>query len=219
MDGTGELFAPLLECLPAEVEPIVVRYPDRRASYPEHEAVAQREIPRDRPFVLLGESFSGPVAVAIAARLPPNLRGLILCASFLSSPNRLLRPLRGLAPLASPKLLPGFIAHRALMGSFATPELQAAHARALSHVSSATLTSRLRAMADVDAREQLRGLTLPALYLRGSRDRLVGRRHSEEFRTLARDGVVIDVEGPHFLLQTQPAECARHIRAFIARVG
>jgi pimeloyl-ACP methyl ester carboxylesterase len=210
------LFAPLLAQLPGSVEPIVVRYPDRPATYPEHEAVARREIPRDRTFVLLGESFSGPIAIAIAAASPPNLRGLILCASFVSSPHPLLRPLRGLTPLASPKLVPGFLAHHALMGPFATPALRAAHARALSHVSSRTLTSRLQAMANVDAREQLRGLNLPALYLRGTRDRVVGRRHAEEFAALARDGAVIDIEGPHFLLQTQPVECARHIDEFIA---
>jgi pimeloyl-ACP methyl ester carboxylesterase len=106
MDGTGELFAPLLDALPAELDPIVVRYPDRPASYAEHEEVARHAMPRDQPFVLLGESFSGPVAVSIAASAPPNLRGLILCSSFLSCPHRALALLRPLTPFASPKWCP-----------------------------------------------------------------------------------------------------------------
>src|SRR5690349_11939308 len=93
MDGTGELFGPLLAELPIELPVAVVSYPDRAASYADHVAVARTELPRDRPFVLLGESFSGPVAVRLAAEAPSNLRGLILCASFLTCPSPLLRAL------------------------------------------------------------------------------------------------------------------------------
>ena len=38
------------------------------------------------PFVVVGESFSGPLAVMLAARRPPGLRGLVLCASFVQFP-------------------------------------------------------------------------------------------------------------------------------------
>src|SRR6185369_5547099 len=118
MDGTGEMFAPLLGQQMSGIEPTVVRYPDRAATYAQHEAVVRCELPRDRPYVLLGESFSGPVAVAIAAEQPRGLVGIVLCASFLTSPHRLLRPLRALTPLANPKLVPGLLGRHALMGSF-----------------------------------------------------------------------------------------------------
>lgn len=163
MDGTGELFAPLLAELPIELPVTVVRYPDRAASYADHVAVARTELPRDRPCVLLGESFSGPVAVRLAAGAPPNLRGLILCTTFLTCPNPLLRALRALTPMATPKLVPSLVACHSLLGGFATPALRAAHSRALSHVSSRTLTARLRAMADIDVRAELRGLDLPSM--------------------------------------------------------
>lgn len=217
MDGTGELFAPLLPCLEPEVDCIVVRYPDRPGTYAQHEAVARRELPRNRPFVILGESFSGPVAVSIAASAPPDLRGIILCASFVTCPHRLLSLLRPLTPLASPKLVPNFMARHSLLGRFATPELRAAHARALSHVSSPALTARLRAMADVDVREQLAGLSIPVLYLRAGADRLVPRRAADEVATCSPAARLVEIDGPHFLLQAQPGECARHIREFVAR--
>lgn len=218
MDGTGELFAPLLAQLGQDVDATVVRYPDRRASYAEHEAVARRELPKDQPFVILGESFSGPIAVSIAANAPPNLRGLILCVSFLTCPHALLRVLRPFTSIATPKLVPGFIAHHSLLGRFATPALRAAHTEALRQVSSATLTARLRAMADVDVREKLARVELPALYLRAARDRVVAARYGDEFLKHARSGRLVDLDGPHFLLQTQPADCARQILKFAAEL-
>jgi sigma-B regulation protein RsbQ len=219
MDGTGELFAPLLDVLPASIETTVVRYPDRPASYAEHADIARRELPKDEPFVILGESFSGPVAVSIATAGIPNLRGLILCASFLTCPNRLLRALRPLTPFATPKLMPGFIAHHSLLGRFATAELRAAHARALSHVSSRTLTARLRAMADVDVRDLMRGCDLPALYLRATEDRVVSARYGAEFMAAARHGRLADIEAPHFLLQARPREAALEITGFLESTG
>jgi pimeloyl-ACP methyl ester carboxylesterase len=215
MDGTGELFAPLLAELPLALPVTVVRYPDRAATYAEHAEVARAELPRDRPFVMLGESFSGPVAVMLAAGAPPGLRGLILCASFLTCPSRPLRALRPLARFATPKLVPPFLAHYSLLGPFGTPALQAAHRRALDHVASPTLTARLRAMADVDVRDAMRALDLPSLYLRGTQDRVVSGRCGAEFLATARHGRLVDVDAPHFLLQVRPREAAAEILAFL----
>jgi pimeloyl-ACP methyl ester carboxylesterase len=216
MDGTGELFAPLLEILPADIETTVVRYPDRPLTYAEHEACARRELPKDRPFVILGESFSGPIAVSIAANGPSNLRGLILCASFLTCPHRWLRLLRPLTVFASPKLVPAFIAHHSLLGRFATPALREAHARALGYVSSRTLTSRLRNMVDIDVREALRNCHQPSLYLRATEDRVVDAGYGDEFLATAPRGRLAGIEAPHFLLQCRPREAAREILAFLA---
>lgn len=217
MDGTGELFAPLLARLPLTLRTTVVSYPDRAATYAQHVEFARRELPRDQAFVLLGESFSGPVAVSIAAAPPPKLRGIILCASFLTRPHRALALLRPFTTVASPKLVPAFIAQHSLLGRFATPALRAAQARVLSHVSSATLTARLRAMADVDVRDALRSITVPTLYLRATEDRLVAARFAEEYAACANAPRVSHIEGPHLLLQSSPEACAKVIVEFVAR--
>jgi pimeloyl-[acyl-carrier protein] methyl ester esterase len=219
MDGTGELFGPLLEALPLELAVTVVAYPDRAATYDEHVAVARAELPRGRPFVVLGESFSGPVAVRLAAAAPPGLRGVILCASFLSCPNRALGLLRSLTPVASPKLLPTFIAQASLLGRFATPALRSMQTRALGHVSSSTLTARLRAMADVDVRDELRSLAVPTLYLQATEDRIVDARFGAEYAACARQPAVESIEGPHLLLQSNPSATAAAILSFIAKTG
>ena len=215
MDGTGELFAPLLAALPPEISATVVAYPDRPATYAEHVRVARAELPGDRPYMLLGESFSGPVAISLAATAPAGLIGLILCASFLTCPSRLLRMFRPLTAFASPKLVPGFVAHHSLLGRFATPALKRAHAQALRHVASPTLTARLRAMADVDVRDEMRKTGVPSLYIRATADRVVGRSFGDEFMEHAQQGRLVEVDAPHFLLQTQPQDSARLIVAFM----
>jgi len=88
MDGTGDLFAPFCAALGDEYETIIVRYPPNEIlGYGELTALAQSCLPGDRPFVLLAESFSGPVAITLAAEKRNGLAGLILCASFARNPR------------------------------------------------------------------------------------------------------------------------------------
>ncbi|HMA00429.1 MAG TPA: hypothetical protein VKP66_20995 [Steroidobacteraceae bacterium] len=74
LDGTGKLFAAFLRALGPGVESRVVEYsPDEPLGYEELELRVRAALPRDRPYVLLGESFSGPIAMRIAASAPAGL--------------------------------------------------------------------------------------------------------------------------------------------------
>lgn len=87
MDGTGELFHDFVAALPEEVETEVVSYPRHaRLSHPELAALVRRSVSSVEPFVLLAESFSTPLAIECAARNDPNLKAVILCAGFVTSP-------------------------------------------------------------------------------------------------------------------------------------
>ena len=106
MDGTGELFAPFVAALGPDQAVTVVRYPAEPAlGYAELESFARAALPADRPFVLVGESFSGPIAIRIAADPPPNLVGVVLSTTFARAPLpgpsvlALLAPLMRLAPV------------------------------------------------------------------------------------------------------------------------
>jgi len=67
MDGTGELFSKFIETLAPGTESIVVRYPTTGAlGYAELERIARSKLPTDRPFVILAESFSGPIGILLA---------------------------------------------------------------------------------------------------------------------------------------------------------
>src|SRR5688572_19308619 len=91
MDGTGELFAPLLEVLGSDIETLVIRYPDRPLDYLEHESFVRAYLPHNRSYVVLGESFSGPIAISLAAAPPPGMLGYVLCVSFVRRPRAFLK--------------------------------------------------------------------------------------------------------------------------------
>ena len=68
LEGTGELLAPLVRALGDAIETKVLRYPaDAPLSYAELLPRVRAELLQDEPFVLLGESFSGPLAIMLAA--------------------------------------------------------------------------------------------------------------------------------------------------------
>jgi pimeloyl-ACP methyl ester carboxylesterase len=142
LDGTGDFFAPLLDALSPSVPTQVVRYPLTGASdYPTCEAIARAALPTDRPFVLLGESFSGPIAIAIAATAPPGLIGLVLSATFVANPRPhlgVLRPLLPFLPFRSDPLSLALSRFRVL-GRWATPYLRALHRDILKRLPSETI--------------------------------------------------------------------------------
>ena len=60
MDGSGTLFALFIAALGDAVDPIVVAYPaDIPLDYAGLTDFVRARLPGDRPFYLLGESFSG----------------------------------------------------------------------------------------------------------------------------------------------------------------
>ena len=218
MDGTGELFAPLLAALGADVPVVVVRYPDQPLDYSAHEEIARSALPIDQPYVLLGESFSGPIAISIAARSPPGLLGYVLCSSFAKCPRQILRALRPIVGLFPPQAAPEVLTTYFLMGRFATAELRALHREVLRQVSPSGLVARLKAIATVDVSDALSRIRLPGLYLRATEDRLVPSSAARLFEQLTR-GRVVDVEAPHFLLQANPQVASRVIRDFMREVA
>jgi pimeloyl-[acyl-carrier protein] methyl ester esterase len=215
LDGTGAQFAPLIEALGPDVPTVVVRYPDSPLDYAAHRRIAASALPQDRQFIVLGESFSGPVAISLAAQSPSGLLGCILCASFVKTPRRLLKlalPFLGLLP---PQRVPSAFSDFLVIGRFATAALRQMQLDARRSVSSAAMVARLKEIARVNVSDELQALELPTLYLRATEDRLVPHSAGEYFSRLARAGRVVDLEGPHFLLQAKPELAAAEVRKFV----
>jgi pimeloyl-ACP methyl ester carboxylesterase len=219
MDGTGELFAPFVAELGHEFNVKVVRYPaDEPLGYAELEAVARAALPAEGPFVILGESFSGPIAVSLAASGSPRLMALVLCCTFVRNPRPLfagLRPLVGVLPVAAaPVGLLGWF----LLGRFSTAALRSAFASALAQVSPSALRARLRSVLSVNVAGHLCAAKIPTLYLRASHDRVVPTAASRLISRLRPNTRITEVEAPHFLLQAAPVEAARLVSAFVREV-
>ena len=60
---------------------------------------------------------------------------------------------------------------------------------------------------------------LPCLYLQASGDRLVPPSAAGWFRARFERFELERIDGPHFLLQAKPRECAQRVSEFSARIG
>jgi pimeloyl-ACP methyl ester carboxylesterase len=215
LDGTGRLFEPLLAQLPpATFEPVVVSYPKLAGTYEEILPEVRRAMSPDQPFVLLGESFSGPIAIRLAAERPSDIRALVLCASFARSPVAGGRVLRHFVRPAALRHVPHWLLHRTVLGRHATAPIAALFEGALFSVPMSTLAIRLRQALEVDVSAELRKLDVPVLYLRARYDALVSSASAEYVRRCAPQARVVPIAGPHLLLQTAPVEAASAISAF-----
>jgi pimeloyl-[acyl-carrier protein] methyl ester esterase len=216
LDGTGILFKPFLAFLSEDIDPVVVSYPtDAKLGYDELLPLVLDRLPTG-PFVLLGESFAGPLAVMAADREPVGLRGVVLCASFVRSPVAYLPP--WCSYLVRPfqfRILPPVVRARLLSGRFSDVELRRLIAQAAGQVRPEVIAHRIRAVHRVDVASELARCSVPVLYLRGTRDRVVP---ASAMRVCLRANATIrcvSLMAPHTVLQTQPAAAARVIYDFI----
>ena len=214
LDGTGELFGPLIEELGDGATISVVRY-GMELTFEEYVESAARALPEHA--VVIAESFSGPIAVALAARYAAKVRCLVLCATFARSPFRtLLRFVRFIPARAfSPNpLLPATLRHFCFNGDDVS--LRPSAVSVVGTVPPAIMRSRLACLASVDVSLLLQKIELPVLYLRASRDRIVGARISRALTSQLSNVSITEIDGPHLLLQARPRECATAITSFVS---
>ena len=220
MDGTGVLFEPFVVALGDALPVTVVTYPTSGDSqtYAGLSDLAALALPPEGPLVLLGESFSGPIAISLTAANPKRVVGVVLCCTFVRNPRPGLRWLRGLTAMPAP-LPPSPILSAMLFGRFATPRLRLMLRDALATVQPAVLRARLRAVVSVDVRAQARALEVPVLYLKAASDRLVPPSAVVEAEQYCRNMRVQSFDAPHCLLQTIPEEAAAVVADFVERVA
>lgn len=214
LDGTGKLFSAFLEVQPARFSVDVMTYPADAVSFDELEARLRSELPEGRPSWLVAESFSGPLAVSLAACGIPDLLGLVFVCSFVRCPRpfwlRVL-PWRLLCRLPAPALglrwaMTGLGAEKSLVGEVREVRRE---------LEPATVVGRLESATAVDESRNLALCAVPALYLRGHRDRIVLRRSADHISGLKPDTEVTVLDAPHLLLQSVPVAAWAAIASFI----
>jgi pimeloyl-[acyl-carrier protein] methyl ester esterase len=218
LDGTGLLFDPLLRILPSHFSSIVISYPpDEPLGYAELVPYVKSRIPANEDFVIVAESFSGPLAVDIAASHPPHLKGLILCATFVSNPSLVPGQLSWLVrnPVLVLASRPFLLAHY-LTGTDSPASFIENFHKCLHSVSPNVLAYRMRAVMNVNKREELWKCDVPILYLVAQQDRFVKRRSLTEMKSIKATMEVTAIDGPHLLLQRKPEECLEAMNRFIS---
>lgn len=218
MNGTGQLFEPLKAALAPRFVAHVVSYPpDEKLDYRQLIPFVERAVPRSEPYMIVAESFSGPLAIEYASARPENLMGLVLCASFVANPLPV--GLRWLRIFARESLirrrLPESLIRHFLVGRDCPSDLVESVRAAIQAVHPSVLAYRLRLILDSNLRDKLRSIEVPTLYIAGSRDRLIGRRGLAQVSPLIPDVSTAILEGPHLLLQRLPHESAEEISRFM----
>ena len=220
LDGTGDLFEPLLSRLDPSIEPVVVRYPlAEPLGYEALTSIARRALPATSPYVILGESFSGPIAARLACEQSGELRGLILCASFVSSPMPHLRPFQWLLDVGPVWSVARWLAPRLLLGRFGTRELRALLQRTLARLPRGVVVARVRAAQASNAVAAFTRVGVPTMYLQGTEDVLVPPSCADEVCRLATSTRIVRIEAPHCVLQCAPDDAARAIGEFLKSVN
>src|SRR5262245_40876365 len=219
LDGTSILFGPFIRALPEWIEPRCVEYsPSGPQDYEGLLPVVRAACAGLDGFVVLGWSFSGPLALMLAAESPPGLRGVVICSSFVRSPWRLLRwfrwaivtPLARLAPLIS-VVLRG-------VGFYGSMELRRDQAEVFRRVTPAAFAARSRAALGVDVRGAAAKCPVPVLYLRASHDVVVPWWNVKSVMAAVPRAEVVTIRGPHLALRTNPAAGAEAVSRFMATV-
>lgn len=214
LDGSGLLFGPLLQALPAGIAARVLPYPgDRPLSYPQLAEHLAPALPQ-QPYYLLGESFGGPLAMLLAARSSDHLQGLILSCTFAQCPHPLLTRLQATVDHWPLHNLPIEMLERVVFGRRCPQSLRLLLQQAMRRNTAGVLAARLRAVAGCDLRAELVQLTAPVLLLRARRDWLVPRAAGRRLQQMLKQPQVVELAAPHGLLQVQAPAAAAAIAAF-----
>ena len=218
MDGTGSLFVEFIAALPSSFEVVAARYPtDQYLTNTEMQDLVRAVCPHSEPFTLLAESFSTPLAIQYASTRPSNLKSLILCAGFATSPLDGWR--RRLASLVTPVVLAVGLREHAikafLLDRDAPPDLVRRVSRAISSISTEVLVGRVRDVLRCDVRVELAQIAAPILYLQAQRDCLIGGTSFTVVKGIQPQTAVVVFDAPHLLLQSQPQRIADAVVGFL----
>jgi len=224
MDGTTLLLAPLVAELTkqdSELNCICVSYPTSALmDYKALTDYVRRQIPVGEPYILLGESFSGPIAIMLASTANKMLKGLVLAVTFVRNPKPIFAKSGSMLP--NLKLNTGNITRyfmplisQLLLGGFANKKLNKELKMAIDQVPISTFRYRLQQVLVVDVERALEKIDIPIMYMLAKQDMLVKRNAYEAIAACYQSKVdLVELDGPHMLLQVFPEEVAKHILKF-----
>lgn len=204
LNGTAGLFDPLCAVATDEYELLIVDYPTgEQKCYEELVVYVLEKLNSIKgAYVVVGESFSGPIAVFLAARNLPGLLGIILVATFIQPPYFSFfkyLPWTFIFTVARP-LYKSIIA---LSPSAKGNILRAASVELLK-VKPWVLAARVNAALTVDATGSLEETKIPVAYLRARYDLVVPPWNLKKIIAIKPATKVIRFNCQHFLLQSAP---------------
>jgi len=219
LHGGAKLLERFVAALPDWITPRIVTYPvDRVISYDDIET--HLDLPTE-PFAVLAESYAGPLGIRIAAAQPPQLKALILVATFARCPHPYFPPWtaalvrRWMFQLPMP--MRQNILRRLFLRDNGPPAELDEGWRELFLCDPEVMAARVREVVRVDVLNLLPEITVPTLYIQASPDVVVPARSLRDIQRALPNMEVATFESPHPVLQRRPAKTAAAVAEFLER--
>lgn len=219
LNGTVGLFDPLLSVATKEYELMVISYPTHQVkSYEELTKYVSEEIGSiNGRFVLVGESFSGPIAILLSAKKIRGLIGTILVATFASPPY-----------FSLAKYLPWTLIFKLAKFGYwmgikfsdtKKSSILKAASMELQKVSPVVLAARTRAALTINVCRELQKIKVPLIYFSAKYDMVVPKWNLRKILKINPDTKVETFNTNHFLLQSAPQQAWDAIDKFIRQTA
>lgn len=213
-DGTGTMFAALSKALGNAFTPISVAYPETGPQdYLALTEVIRRQLPEKENYMILGESFAGPIIYQLAINAPKNCKAAVFVATYLSNPQPLFLKILSLLPasILSRFVSTAFVIKWLALGRQADPAIADAIAKNFGSVKPHIIKQRLIAIGSLNNKPN-QTLDTPCFYIQANQDKLVLKDKLPDFERLCHSLTIIHAEGGHFILQENPHYCAEILR-------
>ena len=220
LDGTGKLIERFIQHRPEWANPIAISYEAVEVNSYEHlSGFVEAQVDSSQEHIILGESFSGPIAIRLASTNSESLMGVVLSASFATSPplahqipvpGRLLEAAISVAPHR-------ILAKMLLLNGVEDEALHDAVVAVTKTLPARKIAERLIAVQGVNTLKELEQLQCPMLYLRALHDHVVPSVAGDIIAATNRRSELIELDSPHMLLQSRPHEAWKAITQWKAK--
>jgi pimeloyl-ACP methyl ester carboxylesterase len=105
-----------------------------------------------------------------------------------------------------------------LLGGYGTREVRQLLREAHAYAGTEALACRARATLSIDATAALASCAVPVLYLRARKDGVIPASRAEEIRRARPSVEIVDIDGPHLALVTNPTDTWAALSEFMNRV-
>ncbi len=220
LDGSGLLFGDFVGSLPEHLPAVEIAYPPSLGVFEDYVRVARNSIAAaGEDLVVVAESFSGPIAIDLLRDPPGNVKALVLVATFAQAPSRLLLALAAKMPGTVLQALAGPALDWLCLNGNTDEGLAKRTREVVQSLPPDLISARLKIlrMLPTDLSLVLATSTVPVLLIKPRHDRLVSEKYFAEIEQCNPAVASMTIDGPHFLLQCCPRQCAEAIVDFITR--
>ncbi len=221
LDGSGELFFPLLEKLPTNIDSLVIKYPHDYLTYRELALYVLAHIPKDEDFILVAESFSGAVGYEIALMKPQRLKHIVFVATFLKTPKAFLMGLLLYTPLKNLLYLklPLFIIRYFLIGFDVENSIVYKTKNIVNAIPKRILFHRLITiyhLSYLKRKNNIIKLNVDITYIEAEHDKLIDSSHLKDFQDTFYTVQDFKLNGSHLLLKSNAFDTSAIISKIIS---